>query len=69
MWTSDLYLKMYIEGEQRERLAQARCAQAANRATRIRRLLQTMDRAKHELDAADRRESVRRGQQPLADCN
>jgi hypothetical protein len=68
MWTSDIYLKMYIESDQRQRLADARCAQMTSRAVRQHRLLQTLARVQHELDAADVRDRTRRAPQPVADC-
>ena len=68
MWISDIYLKMHIDSEQRERLAEARCAQMSARAVRQRRLLQRLARVQHEIEVADARERVRRAPQPAIDC-
>ena len=68
MWNSAIYLEMHIDAEQRQRLAEARCAQMTSRAQRHRRLLQTLARVQHELGASDAGDSVRRAPQPAADC-
>jgi hypothetical protein len=68
MWISDIYLKLYIDAEQPQRLAEARCATLTARFLRRRRLLQRRARVQHELEVAEARDSSRRAPQPLADC-
>jgi hypothetical protein len=68
MWISDVYLKMHIDVEQPQRLAEAQCANLTARFLHRRRLLQRRARVQHELEAAEARDSSRRAPQPLADC-
>lgn len=68
MWISDAYMKMYIDVDQPQRLAEARCLHMTARVARWRRLLQARTRVQDELDQAEARERTRRAPQPLADC-
>jgi hypothetical protein len=68
MWTNDVYLKMHLDTEQRQRLADARCAHMTARAVRQHRLLEMLARVQHELDATDAHERIRRAPQPITDC-
>jgi hypothetical protein len=69
MWISDIYLKLHIDSEQEQRLAEARCAHMTARVRRQQRLLQTLARVQDELDATDALARLRRAPQPATDCS
>ena len=68
MWISDQYLKMLIDLEQPQKLAEARCLHMTARLVRRQRLLERQARVQHELARAEARDRVRRAPQPAADC-
>ena len=49
MWISDIYLKLYIDADHPQRLAEARCANMTARVMRRQRLLQRQARVQREL--------------------
>ena len=59
MWTNDRLLKMYMDGEVRERIEVARHGYELRRTERLRDLIGALRRVQAELDIAERAASKR----------